>query len=266
MKLQKSKNATRNIIYGMLLKIYQMFMPFVMRTVIIYYLGAEFLGLSSLFNSILQVLNLAELGVGSAMVFSMYKPIAENDKEKLCALLNLYRKYYRIIGTLILIIGVAIVPVLPKLISGSLPAGVDLYILYFLNLSATVLTYWLFAFKNSLLQAYQRTDVVSKVFIVTDTLKYILQIVSLIIFKDYYLYCIVLLVSQIMNNIMIAYGAKQRYPDLEPKGHLPKAEQKIINGKIKDLFTTKLATTLLSSGDTLVISAICFTFCCFFNR
>lgn len=242
--------------YGMVLKIYQMFMPFVMRTVIIYYLGAEFLGLNSLFNSILQVLNLAELGVGSAMVFSMYKPIAENDKEKLCALLNLYRKYYRIIGTLILIIGIAIVPVLPKLISGSLPAEVDLYILYFLNLSATVLTYWLFAYKNSLLQAYQRADVVSKVFIVTDTFKYILQIVSLIIFKDYYLYCIVLLVSQIMNNIMTAYAAKRRYPDLEPKGHLAKDEQKIINGKIKDLFTTKLATTLLSSGDTLVISAM----------
>ncbi len=256
MKLQKSKNATRNIMYGMVLKIYQMFMPFVMRTVIIYYLGAEFLGLNSLFNSILQVLNLAELGVGSAMVFSMYKPIAENDKEKLCALLNLYRKYYRIIGTLILIIGIAIVPVLPKLISGSLPAEVDLYILYFLNLSATVLTYWLFAYKNSLLQAYQRADVVSKVFIVTDTFKYILQIVSLIIFKDYYLYCIVLLVSQIMNNIMTAYAAKRRYPDLEPKGHLAKDEQKIINGKIKDLFTTKLATTLLSSGDTLVISAM----------
>lgn len=75
----------------MLLKIYQMFMPFIMRTVIIYYLGAEFLGLNSLFNSILQVLNLAELGVGSAMVFSMYKPIAENDTQKLCALLNLYK-------------------------------------------------------------------------------------------------------------------------------------------------------------------------------
>ena len=90
MKLQKSKNATRNIVYGMVLKIYQMLMPFVMRTIIIYYLGADFLGLNSLFNSILQVLNLAELGVGSAMVFSMYKPIADNDKPKLCALLNLY--------------------------------------------------------------------------------------------------------------------------------------------------------------------------------
>lgn len=256
MKLQKSKNATRNIIYGMFLKIYQMFMPFIMRTVIIYYLGAEFLGLNSLFNSILQVLNLAELGVGSAMVFSMYKPIAENDTQKLCALLNLYKKYYRMIGMLILIVGITIVPVLSKLISGNLPAEVDLYILYFLNLLATVLTYWLFAYKNSLLQAYQRTDVVSKVFIVTDTIKYILQIISLVIFKDYYLYCIVLLSCQILNNIMTAYSAKKRYPNLEPKGNLPKDEQKVINGKIKDLFTTKLATTLLSSGDTLVISSM----------
>ena len=256
MKLQKSKNATRNIIYGMLLKIYQMFMPFIMRTVIIYYLGAEFLGLNSLFNSILQVLNLAELGVGSAMVFSMYKPIAENDTQKLCALLNLYKKYYRIIGMLILIVGITIVPILSKLISGNLPAEVDLYILYFLNLLATVLTYWLFAYKNSLLQAYQRTDVVSKVFIVTDTIKYLLQIISLVIFKDYYLYCIVLLSCQILNNIMTAYSAKKRYPNLEPKGKLPKDEQKVINGKIKDLFTTKLATALLSSGDTLVISSM----------
>lgn len=132
----------------------------------------------------------------------------------------------------------------------------DLYILYFLNLLATVLTYWLFAYKNSLLQAYQRTDVVSKVFIVTDTIKYLLQIISLVIFKDYYLYCIVLLSCQILNNIMTAYSAKKRYPNLEPKGKLPKDEQKVINGKIKDLFTTKLATALLSSGDTLVISSM----------
>lgn len=255
MKLQKSKNATRNILYGMVLKIYQMFMPFIMRTVIIYYLGAEFLGLNSLFNSILQVLNLAELGVGSAMVFSMYKPIAENDTDKLCALLNLYKKYYRVIGLMILVGGMVVVPILPSLISGNLPVEVDLYILYFLNLSATVLTYWLFAYKNSLLQAYQRIDVASKVFIITDTFKYILQIITLVIFKNYYFYCIVLLVSQILNNIMTAYCAKKRYPDLEPKGKLPQKEQKEINGKIKDLFTTKLATTLLSSGDTLVISA-----------
>ena len=256
MKLQKSKNATRNIVYGMVLKIYQMLMPFVMRTIIIHYLGADFLGLNSLFNSILQVLNLAELGVGSAMVFSMYKPIADNNKPKLCALLNLYKRYYRTIGTLILIIGLVITPILPRLISGGLPGNINLYILYFLNLSATVLTYWLFAYKTSLLQAYQRADIISKVFILTDTLKYILQVLSLVVFKDYYFYCSILLLSQVLHNIITAYCAKKRYPDLEPKGDLTRNEQKVINGKIKDLFTTKLATTLLSSGDTLVISSM----------
>ena len=256
MKLQKSKNATRNIVYGMVLKIYQMLMPFVMRTIIIHYLGADFLGLNSLFNSILQVLNLAELGVGSAMVFSMYKPIADNNKPKLCALLNLYKRYYRTIGTLILIIGLVITPILPRLISGGLPGNINLYILYFLNLSATVLTYWLFAYKTSLLQAYQRADIISKVFILTDTLKYISQVLSLVAFKDYYFYCSILLLSQVLHNIITAYCAKKRYPDLEPKGNLTRNEQKVINGKIKDLFTTKLATTLLSSGDTLVISSM----------
>lgn len=255
MVLQKSKNATRNIVYGMALKVYQLLMPFIMRTIIIYYLGAEFLGLNSLFTSILQVLNLAELGVGSAMVFSMYKPIAENDTEKLCALLNLYKRYYTIIGLVVLIGGLVIVPFLPILVSGKLPASVNLYILYFLNLGATVLTYWLFSYKSSLLQAYQRGDLVSKSFIITDTVKYILQIISLVFFKNYYYYCITLLACQIFNNILTAYRATKEYPLIRPVGELEKQEKKQINRKIKDLFTTKVATTLLSSGDTLVISS-----------
>lgn len=256
MKLQKSKNAVRNIIYGSLLKMYQLLVPFIMRTVIIYYLGAEFLGLNSLFNSILQVLNLAELGIGSAMVFSMYKPIAENNINKICALMNLYRKYYRVIGMIVLVLGLSIVPFLPKLISNSLPPEVNLYVLYFFNLGATVLTYWLFSYKNSLLQAYQRTDIVSKAFLITDTVKYILQIISLIFFQNYYYYCIILLVSQIFNNLLTAYLTSKCYPNYVPKGELSQNEKKSINGKIKDLFTTKLATTLLSSGDTLVISSV----------
>ena len=79
MRIERTKNATRNIVVGMILKIYQLLVPFVIRTVMIHMLGMEYLGLNSLFTSILQVLNLAELGVGSAMVFRMYKPIAEDD-------------------------------------------------------------------------------------------------------------------------------------------------------------------------------------------
>ena len=89
MKIERTKNAGRNIIFAGILKIYKMSMTFVMRTVMIYFMGTKYLGLDSLFTSLLQVLNLAELGVGNAMVYSMYKPIAEDNSAKICALMNL---------------------------------------------------------------------------------------------------------------------------------------------------------------------------------
>ena len=87
MKLERTKNATRNIIFGILYRIYIIAVPFLTRTLMIYFMGVQYLGLNSLFTSILQVLNLTELGVGSAMVYSMYKPIVEDDKDKICQLM-----------------------------------------------------------------------------------------------------------------------------------------------------------------------------------
>ena len=93
----RTKNASRNIFFGVILKAYQILVPFFIRTAMIYLMGVEYLGLNSLFTSILQVLNLAELGVGSAMIYCMYRPIAENNGLKICSLLKLYKIYYRII-------------------------------------------------------------------------------------------------------------------------------------------------------------------------
>ena len=169
MKIERTKNASRNILFGIILKIYQIAVPFLMRTAMIYFMGVQYLGLNSLFTSVLQVLNLAELGVGSAMVYSMYKPIAEDDTKKICALMKLYRLYYRVIGFVIGGVGLVLTPFVPKLISGDVPSGLNIYILYLMNLAATVLSYWLFAYKNSLLQAHQRVDVVSKITLVTNT-------------------------------------------------------------------------------------------------
>ena len=221
----------------------------------IYLMGVEYLGLNSLFTSVLQVLNLAELGVGSAMVYSMYKPIAENDKPMVCALLKLYKKYYFFIGLIIACAGVLLTPLIPKLISGTIPGQLNIYILYLLNLAATVMTYWLFAYKNSLLQANQRSDIASKITILTTSLQYALQLVVLWLFHDYYLYIIVMLFTQAMANIVTAIAASRLYPDLEPKGTLPDKTIKTINQRIKDLFTAKLGATIVNSADTIVISA-----------
>ena len=126
MIIERRKNAIKGTFFGGVQKIIQIFFPFVIRTIFIYTLGVEYLGLNSLFTSILQVLNLAELGVSSALVFSMYAPIAYDDKEKICQLMSLYRYYYRIIGFVVLALGVALMPFLPHLIKGDLPADINM--------------------------------------------------------------------------------------------------------------------------------------------
>lgn len=255
MQIERTKNATRNIIYGVILKIYQLLGPFILRTIFIYTLGMEYLGLNSLFTSILSVLNLAELGVGSALVFSMYKPIAENDTEKICALMNLYKLYYRIIGLVILVIGLILVPFIPNLISGSVPKGINIYVLYLMNLCATVLSYWMFAYKTCLFGAHQRNDVTSKVMMISSTLQYIVQAILLLIVPNYYLYLFITIATQIFNNIYAAYKCNKMYPDYKAQGKLPKAEVKVINGKVRDLFTAKLGSVVVDSADTIVISS-----------
>ena len=140
--MKRTRNAVRNVIFGGLLKGYQILVPFIMRTLLIRYLGMEYLGLNSLFTSILQILNLAELGVGSALGYSMYAPIAEGKKDEICALLSLYRRYYRLIGLGIFLAGIVLLPFLPSLVkTDSIPPDVDLYVLYLLHLGACVISY-----------------------------------------------------------------------------------------------------------------------------
>ena len=255
MKIERTKNASRNILFGGILKIYQIILPFVMRTAILYLLGVEYLGLNSLFTSILQVLNLVELGVGSAMVFSMYQPIVEDDTDKICALMKLYKVYYRVIGLLVLVLGIVLVPFVPKLINGTVPGDLNVYILYLLNLFATVLSYWLFAYKGSILQAFQRNDLISKVTILIDTCKYLLQLGVLAIFHNYYYYVIVILASQVAVNIITAIIADKYYPKFKANGKLEKSEIKVINGRIRDLFTSKIGAVVVNSADSIVVSA-----------
>lgn len=255
MKIERTKNASRNIVFGTILKIYQLIVPFAMRTAMIYLLGIQYLGLNSLFTSILQVLNLAELGVGSAMVYSMYKPIAEDDKTTICELMHLYKIYYRVIGLVISVAGLVLLPFIPKLISGEVPSDINVYILYLMNLAATVLSYWLFAYKNSILQAHQRVDIISKVMLLTETVKYALQFTVLAIFHNYYLFVTIILLIQIMTNIITAIESDRMYPQFQPKGNLPKEEVRRINRRIRDLFTSKVGGVIVNSADTIVISA-----------
>lgn len=255
MKINRTKNAARNIVYGGIYRVYQIVVPFFMRTAMIYFMGVQYLGLNSLFTSILQVLNLAELGVGSAMVYSMYKPVAEDDVEEICSLMRLYRFYYRIIGLVIGVLGMLILPFLPYLIEGDIPQDINIYIIYLLNLGFTVLSYWLFAYRNCLLNAYQRGDIINKIMIATSTVQYALQLFVLCFLRNYYLYLVVLLVMQAANNIVTAIVTMKMFPEYKPGSKLQHEMVSKINKRIRDLFTAKVGGVVVNSVDTIVISA-----------
>ena len=112
--------------------------------------------------------------------------------------------------------GLGVTPFIPCLVSGSIPENLDLHILYLLNLAATVFSYWLFAYKNSLLMAHQRTDVTSKVSIAVGTVQYCAQFLAIYIFKNYYFYLIMAILSQIANNIVTSNIVSRMYPDYLP--------------------------------------------------
>ena len=255
MKLERTRNATRNIVFDGTLEMVNMLFPFVIRSVMLHYLGTDYLGLNGLFKSLLAFLNLAELGVGSAMVFSMYKPIAEDDAPTICALLRLYRTLYRIIGLAIAAAGLLLIPVLPNLIKGDVPADMNLYVLYLMNLGNTVVTYWLFAYRSSLLQAHQRRDVISKVSLAVRITEYTLKILILVFLRNYYVYLAVQLLCQIAVNVLTAVFASRMYPRYVPAGKLPKEKTADIFRRVRDLFTSKLSATVFDSADTLVVSA-----------
>lgn len=175
--------------------------------------------------------------------------------QKICALMKLYRLYYRVIGFVIGGVGLVLTPFVPKLISGDVPSGLNIYILYLMNLAATVLSYWLFAYKNSLLQAHQRVDVVSKITLVTNTFQYAIQILILVLSHNYYYYVLAILATQIITNISTAIVVDKMYPRYNPEGNLDKDEIQQINHKIRDLFTSKIGFVVVDSADTIVISA-----------
>ena len=254
MSESRTKNVTRNVIYAVILKFYQTAIPFLVRTIFIYKLGAEYLGLNSLFTSILGVLSMAELGFGTALAFSLYKPIAEKDVETVCAIMNFYKICYRVIGIVILVMGLILTPFVPRFIKSDLPEDVNVYVLYFIQLGSTVCTYFLFAYKNCLLNAHQRNDISSKIGLIISTLRFGMQIIILLTVCNYYVYTLIVPFLSIAENIVNAIIVTKMFPQYQSRGRLNQTILQSIISKVKALFVVKIGGIVLNSVDNIVIS------------
>lgn len=247
--------AKKNIITGLLSKIVTMILPFITRMCIIQYLGSVYLGLNGLFTSVLQILSLAELGFGEAMVFSMYEPLAVHNNSKVCALLRLYRRIYRIIGLIVLCVGLGILPFLDHFIKDGYPHDINVQFLYIVYLGNTVISYWLFAYKTSLLAATQKMSITNTINTVTQIILSIVQIVLITICRNYYLYAVVIPLSTLVRGLITEYITRKLYPEFICKGKLEKNEIKDIEKRVAGLFIYKLCGTFRNSFDNIIISS-----------
>lgn len=253
--MDKIKNAKRNMIFGLINKLISLICPFIIRTIIILKLGMEYVGLNSLFSSILQVLNLTELGFGTAVVYSMYKPIAEHDNETICALIKFYRKIYKIIGIIILIIGICILPVLNNIVSGDIPSTINLQCLFIIYLVDTVISYLTLSYKQAILIANQRIDVDNNIMSIIHIFMYILQIFALCLTKNYYCYVIILPICTLIINVVRSKIVDKMYPEYKCKGEITKSEKKSLYKRVYGLMLTRICQVCRNSFDSIVIAS-----------
>lgn len=249
------KNAKRNVSNGIIKQFVGIGLSFAIRTGIIYALGAEYQGLSGLFTAILQVLSLADLGFSTAVTFVLYKPIAEDDTKTICAIVAFLKKVYRIVGLVVLVIGLCIMPFLEHLISGSYPNDINLYILFLIYLGNAVVSYFLFAYKSTLLTAMQRDDIVSKIFTFTSIVIKTLQLILLFVFRNYYVFIIILPLGSVINNCLLQIVSRRVFPELEAKGTIDAETKAILTKQVKAVFINRLSDIARNCFDDIIVSS-----------
>lgn len=257
MKVNRTKNAKRNVIVGIINKCVVLILPFIVRTVFIYSLGAEYLGLNSLFTSILSVLNVTELGFSSAVVYCMYKPIANDDEKTINALLKFYKKVYSVIGTIILCLGLILMPFLPHLINGGCPPELNLYVLFLFYLLNTCASYFLFAYKKSILEAFQRRDIIDWNNMISVGLMNLFQLILLLVWKSpkaYYVYLAIMLLSTILNNILNSKIVDKKYSQYRCEGELSGDIKGVLKKQVSGLMITRICQMTRTSCDSIFIS------------
>ncbi len=236
------------------IQIITMLLKFVMQTILIHTLGVKYVGVNGLFSNVLSVLSFAELGLGSAITYSLYGQLAKHDNKKISAFLNFYRTAYHFIGITIGVIGLAIVPFLHYFIKGNTVPNI--YILYILFLLNSVVSYF-FAYKRSLLTADQKDYISSLNQFIFYLFQFLIQIFILLSLKNYILFLVVQVLCTILSNIRISYKVDKIYPFLREheKEKLEKNDINILIRNSIELFGSKIGGIVLSSTDNILISS-----------
>ena len=251
----KLSHAKRNITTALALNILNMLLPFVVRTVFLYTIGVEYMGLNGLFTSVLSFLNVADLGIGTAIVYMLYKPVAENNTDEICALLRTCRRFYRIIGAVMLALGIAVIPFLPTLANGDIPTDINTTAVYLVLLINACMDYFMFGYAETLFNAHQRVDIYNVTMLCTEFARLLLQAFVLLAFRSYMLYCIVLPLIAVLKNLFVYRIARSKYPEYVCRGNISPERRKELSRQVFGLFISKISNKLTYDLDNIVVSS-----------
>jgi len=257
MNESRTINSLKNIKSGFLVQFINKVLSFVSRSIFIYILGTEYLGINGLFSNVLSILSFAELGIGSAIIYNMYKPVATQDKEKTKSLMKLYKKSYNIIAIVILGLGILVIPFLDFIIKDVPLIKINIKLIYLLFLLDTVCSYF-FTYKKSIIIAHQKQHIINYIDSIFYLLKNVIQISLLYITKNYILYLIIQIISTLFENIYISNKANKLYPYLKDKDvkNLDKDEKKGIFNNIKSLAIYQFGAVIMNGTDNIIISSM----------
>jgi len=259
-KKSRMTYATRNLTTSMVSQGVYIIIKFINRTVFVHTLGSAYLGVNGLFSDVLTMLSLTELGLDTAINFKLYKPLAENDTERVKVLMKFYRYAYVVVGVSMLILGALLVPFLPYLIKDYdtlEPLGINPVFIFFLYLLQSVTSYLFFASRSAIIKADQKEYIISITNIIFQILLNITQIIVLIILKDFTIFVVLTIVFVIGQNFANAVIAKKMYPDVFQKtsDRISKEELKDMFKDLGAVFVSKVNTVALKSTDNIVLGA-----------
>lgn len=254
--MNRTQKSIKNLSYGMLYQIMYLVMTFAVRIAIIHCLGMTVLSLNGLFTEVLSLLTLSEMGVGMAITYSLYKPLAENDTKKITQLMNLFRKAYHIITVVMFGIGLCLIPFLKYIIKGvdvSWNYQVFVYLMFLIN---TCVSY-LFSYKALLLTADQKAYVQAKLNLIIRLIFFVISLFMVCIVKNYAAYLFSEIGYSAVFYLIVARKADKMYPYINDRSEqLSPKETKEIMTSVKRVFVGKLSNRVLNSTDNLLISSL----------
>lgn len=256
-EVSRSQYVVRNTAVTLLTQLVKNVLGFVSRTVFIWILGKELLGVNSLFTEILTMLSFAELGIGNAFVYSLYKPLAERDNEKLGSLMCLYAKVYKGIGVLIGALGLCLLPFLKMLVGDVAVDNSLLYAIFLMYVFNTAVSYF-FVYKTSLIIADQKNYIVLIAQEIFHAVQVAVQVAVLLLTGNYVLFMVINVACTVGTNAFLAHRADKMYHFLVERAAKPLSagERGEIIANVKSLVVYKLGSTVLGGTDSIFISAI----------